>query len=237
MRELIDLFWGKYRRLKTAIGEPDEAAVTGLDREVQTLIGAIFERQATNALEIQMQFLVAIELLQEEADDRCCVLRHVDNLRTIIERHVAPGSLVDLRMLVERSAAAAGGAVTDEAREALDIGWLETLPNRVSVISTDYRFVFSNDRNADAFQREPTELIGRHVGEFIGVHRYVQGFKERLDACFAGGIIDYTYADESGGRTMVTKSRLSPLYAPDSTLIGALVVMEEIADRRQGRAA
>lgn len=237
MRELIDLFWGKYRRLKAAIDAPDEAVVAALDREVQTLIAGIFERQATNALEIQMQFLVAIELLQEEADDRCCVLRHIDNLRTVIERHVAPGSLVDLRMLVERSAAATGGAATDEARAALDIDWLEGLPNRVSVISTDYRYIFSNGRQADAFQRAPGDLIGHHVGEFVGVHRYVQGFKERLDTCFSGGIVDYTYADEVDGRTVVTRSRLSPLYAADATLIGALVVSEEIADRRQNRAA
>lgn len=238
LKELIDLFWMKYSQLKKAVGELDEQSIDILDREVESLLETIFERQAANAVEIQMQFLVAIELLRRESQDACCVLRHAENLHRVVQRHIIPGQIGDIQAdELDGTPAVASSAVDPAAGENIDVALLESLSNRVSVIAPDYRFVFTNDLNASALSRRPDELLGRHIGEFIGLHRFVQGFKEKLDRCFNGEISDYTYADQMGNRTVVIRSRLSPYYANNSVLIGALLVMEELPDRRQSSAA
>ena len=238
MKELIDLFWVKYGQLKKAVGQVDEQAINLLDREVESLLETIFQRQAANAVEIQMQFLVALELLRRESQDSSCVLRHAENLQKVVERHIIPNKVGNLSAEeMEQSVAPVLSAVDPVAGAALDVSLLEKLSDRVSVIAPDYRFVFTNEQNASAFNRNPSELLGRHIGEFVGLHRFVQGFKEKLDRCFAGEISDYTYADQMAGRTVVIRSRISPYYGSNSVLIGALIVMEELPDRRQSSAA
>jgi PAS domain-containing protein len=238
LKELIDLFWVKYGQLKKAVGQVDEQAIDRLDREVESLLETIFQRQAANAVEIQMQFLVALELLKRESEDSGCVMRHAANLQRVVERHIIPNQVGNLSAdEIEQSVAPVLSAVDPVAGSALDVKLLESLSDRVSVIAPDYRFVFTNEQNAAAFKRQPAELLGRHIGEFVGLHRFVQGFKERLDRCFAGEISDYTYAEQMGGRTVVIRSRISPYYGGNKGLIGALVVMEELPDRRQSSAA
>lgn len=235
MRDLIDLFWLKYAQLKHAIEESDEQAVPAFDREVESLLEAIFARQASNALEIQMQFMVAIELLKKESDDSCCVLRHAENLQRVVERHIMPGSLSELASVISGNRTV---FLPDRASNGdLDVTLLESLPNRVAVISADYRYLFTNSANAGALGREPADIMGGHIGEFVGLHRFIQGMRERLDRCFAGEIVDYTYADQVGDRTVVIRCRLSPYYSASAELIGALLLMEEIADRRHSSAA
>lgn len=238
MKDLIDLFWIKYAQIKKAVGDLDEQSIAILDREVESLLDSIFEREASNAIEIQMQFLVAIELLKRESEDACCVLRHAENLHRVVERHIIPGQIGQFAPEnLENAMTPVLSAVDPSANGTIDVSLLESLSNRVSVVAPDYRFVFTNHSNASAMSRAPDELLGRHIGEFIGLHRFVQGFKEKLDRCFAGEISDYTYADQISGRTVVLRSRLSPYYAPNSVLIGALLVMEELPDRRQSSAA
>ncbi|MBB4066968.1 PAS domain-containing protein [Gellertiella hungarica] len=238
MKELIDLFWTKYSQIKKAVGDLDEQSIGILDREVESLLDSIFAREASNAVEIQMQFQLALELLKRESEDACCVLRHAENLHKVVERHIIPGHVGQFTPDdLDRSVAPERVAVDAVVAADLDVSLLESLSNRVSVVAPDYRFVFTNEANAVALHRKPEELLGRHVGEFIGLHRFVQGLKERLDRCFAGEIVDYTYADQMGGRTVVIRTRLSPYYASNSVLIGALLVTEELPDRRQSSAA
>lgn len=238
LKELIDLFWTKYSQIRKAVGELDEQSIAILDREVESLLDTIFAREAANAVEIQMQFLLAIELLRRESEDACCVLRHAGNLHKVVERHIIPGHVGPFTPDdLDRSVAPERIAVDASVESGIDVSLLESLSNRVSVVAPDYRFVFTNEANATALNRAPEELLGRHVGEFIGLHRFVQGLKERLDRCFNGEIVDYTYADQIRDRTVVIRTRMSPYYAPNSVLIGALLVAEELPDRRQSSAA
>lgn len=238
MKELIELFWSKYSQIKKAVGDLDEQGIANLDREVESLLESIFEREAANAVEIQMQFLLAIELLKRESEDACCVLRHAENLYRVVERHIIPGHVgTTTPDELGQTVAPERVAVDSVAGANIDVSLLESLSNRVAVVAPDYRFVFTNEANATALNRKPEELLGRHVGEFVGLHRFVQGLKERLDRCFAGEIVDYTYADQHNGRTVVIRSRLSPYYANNASLIGALLVTEELPDRRQSRVA
>ena len=238
MRDLVDLFWVKYGQLKRAVDNGEETAVVVMDREVDFLLESIFERQAANVLEIQMQFLVAIELLKKEAEDRCCVLRHTKNLQRVLERHILPSAASDVMQAALDLAPETTAELDSPGDQGLlDVALLESLSNRVAVITPDYRYLFTNSANAMALEREPSQIVGRHIGEFIGLHRFVQGVKATLDRCFAGEIADFTYADQVNGRTVVIRSRISPYYAMSGELVGALVLMEEIADRRQSQSS
>lgn len=233
LKDLIDLFWTRYARLKRAVAAGDEQMLGGIDRDVESLLEAIFEHKATNAIEVQMQVGLAIELLKVEAEDRSCVLRHADNLQRIVERHLRPRPISDLYHHVVDAAPVTVTSRSRAERGLLDITMLDRLPNRVCVISTDYRYLYCNENDARSWDRRPEELNGVHIGEVIGLHRFSQGFKERLDNTFLGETVDYTFAEAVGDRTRVLRCRLSPYRSPSSRVIGALVLMEEIADRRQ----
>ncbi|CAN7478641.1 PAS domain-containing protein [Rhizobium sp. LjRoot30] len=236
MKELIDLFWAKYAELKMAVETGQERSLVKLDREVEALLERIFEQTATNALEIQMQFLVAIELLKKEAEDRCCVLRHAENLQRVVERHLLPGAGSELLPRLAQLSSLALTVQASTREDAIDIAMLENLPDRAAIISPDYRYLFSNKANAVAHEMLQEQINGCHIGEFVGLHRFVQGFKDKLDRAFAGEAVEYTYAEQVDGRTRVMRCRMSPYRGPqDAHLVGALLMMEEIADRRQPR--
>ncbi len=234
LQDLIDLFWARYARLKCAVAADDGEALPCLDTEVESLLDAIFERKATNAVEVQMQVKLAIDLLRAEAEDPSSVLRHAENLQSIVERHLRPAAAGELYHHVIEVAPATVTSRLKAEQGLLDIALLERLPNRVSVIAPDYRYLYCNETDARAWGHAAAEIRGRHITEMLGEERFEQGFREKLDSAFAGEIADYTFADPVEGRTRVLRCRMSPYRAASGELIGALVLMEEIADRRQG---
>ena len=115
----------------------------------------------------------------------------------------------------------------------LDVGLLDNLPERVSVITTDYRYLYANAVDAARLHRKPHELVGRHLREIVGSERFDTAIKPNLDLCFAGGTVERTNAHETDGRVVVIRRRLTPCYTDDNALIGALVVIQEGPDRRR----
>ena len=81
------------------------------------------------------------------------------------------------------------------------------------------------------------DLIGRHIVEFIGIQRFEQRVKSYLDRCFAGEVVDYTFAKTVDARTVVVRCRLTPCMSSTGKLIGAILVIQEHADRRRAIAA
>ena len=233
LKDLIDLCWIRYARWKRIVALGDEQMLGGIDRDVESLLDAIFEHKAKNAIEVQMQVGLAIELLKIEADDRSCVLRHADNLQRIVERHLRPRPSSDLYHHVVEAAPATVTSRSRAEQGLLDITMLDRLPNRVCVIATDYRYLYCNGADAQSWDRRSEDMNGMHIGEVIGLHRFSQGFKDKLDSTFLGETVDYTFADMIGDRTRVLRCRMSPYRSQSSRVIGALVLMEEIADRRQ----
>ncbi|WP_217540092.1 hypothetical protein, partial [Stenotrophomonas sp. GbtcB23] len=70
MQALIDLFWSKYADLRQAVEHNDTQAVTTPDRELDPILLAVFSSQGKDLASIQAQFRFALDLLNEEADDR-----------------------------------------------------------------------------------------------------------------------------------------------------------------------
>ena len=237
MQALIDLFWSKHAELLNAIDRGDTASMARLDRELDPLLKAIFESQASDPASIQAQFQFALDLLNEEADDGGCVRRNGYLLQTLVERYVSPEIQQSGRRR-EQSEADTGSAISDVTVDGvLDDALLNRISDRVMVIAPGYRVFYSNETNASRHDLPREALIGRHIAELVGIHRFRQEFKENLDRCFAGESAAFTYADQVNGQTVVIHCRMSPCFSGSSQLIGALVVMQETADRRRRSSA
>jgi len=237
LEALIDLFWAKYADLRQAIERNDAEATNALDRELDPLLLAIFSSQGKDAASIQAQFRFALDLLNEEADDRGCVRRNGHLLQMLVERYLVP----DQNLPANRrpSAESSDVAIIADATADgfLDDALLNRISDRIVVIAPGYRIFYSNETNARRFDVPRDQLIGRHFAEFVGIHRFQNEFKPTLDRCFAGESISLTYADQIEGQTVVIRCRMSPCVSGSSQLIGALLVMQETADRRRRPAA
>ncbi|SMF70100.1 PAS fold-containing protein [Xaviernesmea oryzae] len=237
MQALIDLFWFKYADLRQAIEHNDTQATAALDRELDPLLLAIFSSQGKDATSIQAQFRFALDLLNEEADDGGCVRRNGHLLQMLVERYVVPETGLSLNRRPAPEPTETSVIADATADGFLDDALLNRISDRIVVIAPGYRIFYSNETNARRLDLPRDALIGRHIAEFVGIHRFQNEFKPALDRCFEGESISLTYADQIDGRTVVIRCRMSPCVSRSSQLIGALLVMQETADRRRRPAA
>ncbi|WP_117192682.1 PAS domain-containing protein [Rhizobium terrae] len=237
MEALIDLFWSKYADLRQAVERNDTPATAVLDRELDPLLLAIFSSQGKDPASIQAQFRFALDLLNEEADDRGCVRRNAHLLQMLVERYVAPETGIPANRRPDPDLSDSAAIADATADGFLDDALLNRLSDRIMVIAPGYRIFYTNETNARRLELPRDALIGRHFAEFIGIHRFRNEFKSSLDRCFDGESISLTYADQVDGQTVVIRCRMSPCVSGSSQLIGALLVMQETADRRRRPAA
>ncbi|RFB93281.1 diguanylate cyclase [Rhizobium leguminosarum bv. trifolii] len=231
MLELFRAFSLRCTQIEEAIRLGDDRRVTALDRHVEPLVEAILAHRAVNLLEAYMQLQFVTHLIGQDADDSASVAEHTTLLSYLLDRYFGthgPDWRVPSPQDVRIEPPAAYVPDTDNG-QFLNAVILESLPDRVAVLTRDYRYLYSNPVNCAHLNRKPMELIGRHVCEFIGEERFTDCAKHKLDACFAGDQIDYTYerpAESSGSRQV--RCRMSPLRDAGGTVIGALIVMGDL---------
>lgn len=238
MLELFRAFSLRCVQIEDAIRLGDDERVTALDRTVEPLVEAILACRAVNLLEVYMQLQFVNYLIAQVADDSAGVAQHTAVLSYLLDRYFGVyvselrSSAGDLR-LVEPPAYVPD---TDNG-QFLNAVILESMPDRVAVLTRDYRYLYSNPVNCAYLNRKPMELIGRHLSEFIGEEQFDTCARHRLDACFAGDHVDYTCerpADEAGSQYV--RCRMSPLRDAGGQVMGALIVIQDL-DQQQQQAA
>jgi len=225
LKRKIELFWQNYAELKSAVIRNEAPKVAALDKELETLLDSIIGRKNASSSEILEQFRFAIDLLNEEAEDIGCVQRNADVLRKLVDRYIGAGLPRDGSTPDGEDAPWSPYIILDEDR-------LEDLDDRVVVVSPGYRINYTNSANAASLHSDRSEIIGKHIAEFVGIHHFQQAFREKLDACFKGEAEKYTYAEDALGHTVVKSFEMSPCYSPSYKLVGAIVVVKELEDRR-----
>ena len=235
MEALIDLFWSKYADLREAVDVDDEASMAAIERELDPLLLAVLGSEEQDPAAIQAQFRFALDLLNAEADDRGCVRRNAHLLQTLVERYLSPAASAGPRHDCSDNT---DPEIIDlaTATGVLDDALLNRVSDRIMLIAPGYRVLYSNDTNAKRMRMAREELVGRHIAELIGLHRFRNEFEPRLQRCFEGESAAVTYAEDVDGQTIVMRCRMSP-FVRSSTLVGALVVIQETADRRRRSAA
>lgn len=236
MKALVELFWFKYSQLQHAVKSGDERLVSMLDREIEPALMAVLQREAADASELRYQFQLVVDLLREDADDKACVLRQAHNLKCLLDRYFGTEETVrPLRFeMAQPVRPVASSRVAEDG--LLNEAILDSLPDRVAVITTDYRYLYSNPLNAVSFREKPIDLVGRHIVEFIGPQRFEGRVKRHLDRCFAGEVLAYEYVSPRRGNA-VTHCRMTPCLSVAGNVLGAILVLQERQEKRDCVAA
>ncbi len=230
MLALFHAFSTKCNQIQRAIKLGDDELVASLDSELEPLIAAILAFKATSLLEIYMQLQFMNNLIREEADDRSRVMRNSASLSGLIDRYFGGANEAAGEVLRTFSSEKIGrdDVFGFEEGSFLNDVILDSLPDRVAVITQDYRYLYSNAANSEFLESKPMELVGRHISEFVGCEYFESSVKPRLNACFAGEKVECLYPShreiEPG---KVFHCTMTPLRTK-AEVIGALVVMHEI---------
>jgi PAS domain-containing protein len=202
-----------------------------LDREIEPALATVLHKEATDASELKIQFQFVVDLLREEAEDKACVLRQAHNFKLLLDRYFGNGEAArPFRVeLPETGRPVMSPRVVEDGlvNEAI----LDSLPDRVAVVTTDYRYLYSNPLNARSFSEKPIDLVGRHVVEFIGVQRFEGRVKRHLDRCFAGEIVEYDYLSPRRG-SAITRCRMTPCMSAAGHVLGAILVLQDVLETR-----
>lgn len=207
-----------------------------LDREIEPALAAALQKEAKDVSELRTQFQLVVDLLREESEDKACVLRQAHHFKHLLDRYFGTEEAArsfglsppnDLRPLT------APRVVEDGL---LNEAILDSLPDRVAVITTDYRYLYSNPLNAERFSEKPIDLVGRHVVEFIGMPRFESRVKRHLDRCFAGEVVEYDYISSRRGNA-ITRCRMTPCQSATGSVLGAILVLQELTELRDPMAA
>lgn len=202
-----------------------------LDREVEPALAAVLNREASDASELRSQLQFVVDLLREESDDRACVLRQAHHFKLLLDRYFGTDAAERPfdAVLPETARPMAAPRVVEDG--LLNEAILDCLPDRVAVIATDYRYIYSNPLNARRFSEKPIDLVGRHIVEFIGMQRFESRVKQHLDSCFAGEVVEYDYLSSHRG-SAVTRCRMTPCMSAAGNVLGAILVLQEFMDTR-----
>jgi PAS domain-containing protein len=197
-----------------------------LDREIEPALATVLQQEAQNVGDLRCQFQFVLDLLREEADDRACVLRQAQSLKILLDRYF--GAQEAAGPFSIPAADAIHPSIVSRVTEdgLLNEAILDSLPDRVAVIATDYRYIYSNSLNASRLSQKPIDLVGRHIVEFIGLQRFESRVKRNLDRCFAGEAMEYDYIS-SGRGSAVTRCRMTPCLSSAGDVIGAILVLQD----------
>ncbi|CAN7314814.1 PAS domain-containing protein [Rhizobium rhizogenes] len=235
MLALFHAFSTKCAQIQRAIKLGDDELVSSLDRELEPLIAAIMAYKANSLLEMYMQLQFMSNLIREESDDRSRVMNNSASLSLLIDRYFGGASeaAADVLMAFSTDKDEHESQVPgfDEDNVLNDV-ILDSLPDRVAVITRDYRYLYSNAANSESLKSKPIELVGRHLAEFIGSECFESSFRSKLDACLAGETVDCLYPVQrpsDTGKTM--QCHMTPLRAtrPRGEVIGALLIVHEVS--------
>ncbi|MBB3590414.1 PAS domain-containing protein [Rhizobium sp. BK529] len=204
--------------------------MAALDGDIQPLVEAILACRASSLVEVYMQLQFVSYLIGQDADDGAFVAQYAAVLSYLLDRYFgahAPDWRVPLPDMKLRQPPA---YIPDtDNGQFLNAAILQTLPDRVAVLTKDYRYLYSNPANCAHLGKNAMQLIGRHIVEFIGEKRFADGVKEKLDACFGGAAIDYVY--EHNERR--NRCRMVPLNDASNKVLGALITIQISAARQR----
>jgi PAS domain S-box-containing protein len=211
----------KNRQLQQAIRSGNDDLVRAIDREIEPLLTDLVSYRATDTDDIYLQMRLVTTLIREDADDRACVLRHASMLSLLVERYFGPrrGQAVP-PMHVPVSVDTSGSGEEEMLNETI----LNNLPERIAVVTRDYRYLFANPPMAHMLGAPQMDLIGQSVFDVCLDPEMRQAMRDALDSAFAGrtGCISTVFRSTLDG-TVMLRARYSPLRASQGVINGAVL--------------
>jgi PAS domain S-box-containing protein len=235
LRSLSEAVSLKNRQLQQAIRSGNDDLVRVLDREIGPLLTDLVSYRATDIDDIYLQMHLVTSLIREDADDRSCVLRHASMLALLVERYFGPRRGHAAPPL---NAQFDVGIAGDGDDEMLNETILNNLPERIAVVTRDYRYLFANPPMASMLGASQMDLIGQSVLELCLEPETRQAMREALDAAFAGrsGAVSTVFRLRAEGAVML-RTRYSPLRSAHGLISGAVLTFADAEPVMGGMAA
>ncbi len=226
---LFHAFSVKCSEIQRAIRMGNDSLVGILDRELEPIVAAILAYKARSNLEIYMQLQFMSSLIRREADDRSRVVRNSSALSLLLHRYFSDSNdaATEAMLFLSSEKPDPEAAVFNNGDVLSDI-ILDGLPDRVAVITRDYRYLYSNTANSDWLKIKPIDLLGRHLAEVIGAEWFEQRVKHKLDACFSGEAVDYVCRSYFPGEAdKLLRCRMTPVRRAKDEIVGALLILQD----------
>ncbi|THV11036.1 PAS domain-containing protein [Rhizobium rhizophilum] len=223
LRAMFEAVSVKNLQLQQAIRSGNDQLVRVLDREIDPLISALISYRAVDLDDIYLQMRLLTKFLREDADDRSCVLRHASMLSLLVERYFGPKRMHETPMPQISEHHQRYGGDDEQLNEAI----LNNLPERVAVVTCDYRYLFANTAMAGMLGKRQIELIGRSVFDLGLASGNEEGLRHALDAAFAGRSGSFVTRMSVSMEVCSVPGRFSPLRAADGSISGAILTLGE----------
>ncbi|MBV2184127.1 MAG: PAS domain-containing protein [Rhizobium sp.] len=172
---------------------------------------------------MQLRFIGS--LIREDADDRSCVQRHAAVLSILLDRYF--GDAREPSRPASPSALASLGSRIDGEDSYLNESILNSMPDRVAVVTLDHRFLYCNPAQAQWLGATQLDLVGRNLFDFIDDTQVAQDIRQQLERCFAGEQSEVRGWWRSADMRMAMRSRVAPLRTPRGDVIGAILTLQE----------
>lgn len=220
LSHLIGRFHELSRHLAVAVRNEDEDAVLQIDQEIVEVERRILSCSAKGRHEIDRQIGFFSDLVARHSSDADSVLKYTAMLTSLFSRYFDAESTGRINP-VQRRGKISRGYDTSVAELVLD-----SLPERVAVVDLDYRYIYTNERNAAFHGEASSSFIGRHIVDVVGQERFENRVKAKLDACFSGASLSYNYEiAKPEGRKFDVSCRMTPFCGPDDVIHGALMLL------------
>lgn len=227
---LFDAFSLKCGQLKQAVAGGHDGLVRLLDQELEPIIADILAYRAKTCEEAHMQLQFLNGLIREEAEDRSSVIRRSTAMSMLIDRYFQAANEAGdtLRPPSRKPENGLPFGVSDQP--LFNQAVLDTLPDRVGVITRDYRYLYANQANAAFLGRTQLSMVGCHVSDFIGEESFTMQAKPAFDRCFGGEVVDYVHHGRRDGENFTTRCRMKPLRAVSNDIIGAVITLQSAGE-------
>lgn len=130
-----------------------------------------------------------------------------------------------------------GQDVTDQERALEQYRQLaqivENSDDMMNLISSDYTYLAVNKAYAEAFQKEPDELIGERVPDTIGEQAYSK-VKEKIDECLLGkSVIFELFYDFPAQKGRYVQVHYSPYRDQNNEIVGVVSILRDLTDKKR----
>ena len=105
--------------------------------------------------------------------------------------------------------------------------YLDSLSDRVAILDSEYRYVFTNKANADFHNAPREDFIGRPNWQVTSRHFFEAITKPRVDASLAGHRSSLTIPHPNRPEC-VFNAVFNPLRSPDGTIRGIIAVSHDV---------